>query len=199
MAASPFWPRKERIVITGGPGAGKTAVLELARRELCQHVDVLPEAASIVFGGGFPRRRDEVGRRATQRAIHFVQRELEVMALANPEACAALCDRGTIDALAYWPGTWAEFFDDVGSSLEAELQHYAAVIHLRVPDLTGYRSSAIRLESHREAQEIDGRLLEVWKGHPRRTVIEGSADFLQKAGRALAAIRAELPRCCGRG
>ncbi len=45
----------KRIALTGGPGAGKTAVLELLRKYFCKHVRVLPEAASILFGGGFPR------------------------------------------------------------------------------------------------------------------------------------------------
>jgi DNA helicase TIP49 (TBP-interacting protein) len=44
-----------RVVLTGGPGAGKTAVLEVIRRALCRHVHVLPESAGILFGGGFPR------------------------------------------------------------------------------------------------------------------------------------------------
>ena len=43
------------VVLTGGPGAGKTAVLEFIRKVLCQHVAILPEAASILFGGGFWR------------------------------------------------------------------------------------------------------------------------------------------------
>ena len=47
-----------RIVLTGGPGAGKTAVLELIRQAFCVHVRVLSEAAGIVFGGGFPREDD---------------------------------------------------------------------------------------------------------------------------------------------
>jgi predicted ATPase len=42
-----------RIVLTGGPGAGKTAVLELVRQEFCARQSVA-EAAGIVFGGGFP-------------------------------------------------------------------------------------------------------------------------------------------------
>ena len=46
---------RRRIVMTGGPGAGKTAVLELVRVHFCEHIKVLNEAASIVFGGGFPR------------------------------------------------------------------------------------------------------------------------------------------------
>ena len=40
------------MVLTGGPGAGKTAVLEVVRRTFCEHVTVLPEAASILFMGG---------------------------------------------------------------------------------------------------------------------------------------------------
>ena len=56
------------VVLTGGPGAGKTAVLELIRRSFCEHIVVLPEAAGILFGGGFPRLTDGEGRRAVQRA-----------------------------------------------------------------------------------------------------------------------------------
>jgi len=89
-----------RVVLTGGPGAGKTAVLEMVRRSMCQHVHVLPEAASIVFGGGFPREDDPTCRRAAQRAIYHVQRALEVTGAAHNPAIV-LCDRGTIDGLAY--------------------------------------------------------------------------------------------------
>src|SRR6185295_8814559 len=93
-----------RIVLTGGPGAGKTAALELIRRaSFCDHVQMLPEAAGIVFGGGFPRRRDAGGRKAAQRAIFHVQRALEE-ARAADNAAIVLCDRGTVDGAAYWPG-----------------------------------------------------------------------------------------------
>ncbi len=68
--------RSRRIVVTGGPGAGKTAVLELIGRAMCHHVHVLPESASIVFGGGFPREAREAVLRPAQRAIYYVQREL---------------------------------------------------------------------------------------------------------------------------
>ena len=66
---------RRRVVLTGGPGAGKTAVLELIRQSFCEHVKVLPEAAGIVFGGGFPREDELLCRRAAQRAIFYVQRE----------------------------------------------------------------------------------------------------------------------------
>ncbi len=46
------------VSLVSSPGAGKTALLELIRQSFCRHVVVLPEAASIVFGGGFPRHDD---------------------------------------------------------------------------------------------------------------------------------------------
>jgi hypothetical protein len=92
-----------RMVLTGGPGGGKTAVLELVRQHFCEHVYVLHEAAGIVFGGGFPRASHDAGLRAAQRAIFYVQRELEAAAEAENPAIV-LCDRATIDGAAYWPG-----------------------------------------------------------------------------------------------
>jgi len=67
--------KRRRIALTGGPGAGKTALLELIRQSFCNHVTVLPEAAGVVFGGGFPRHADRKCQRAAQRAIYHVQRQ----------------------------------------------------------------------------------------------------------------------------
>lgn len=186
----------KRIVVTGGPGAGKTAVLELARRDLCKHVEVLPESARIVFGGGFPRRTDDAGLRGGQRAIFHMQDQLERMGPESKAATTLLCDRGTLDGLAYWPGTPEEFFGDLGTTLEAELARYAAVIHLRVPDgHNGYKKDALRRESVQQAEAIDLRLADVWATHPHRVFVDSSVDFVRKAQLALAIIRAELT-CC---
>jgi predicted ATPase len=186
-----------RIVLTGGPGAGKTAVLELVRATACRHVRVLPEAASILFGGGFPRHDGDEGRRALQRAIFHVQRELE--ALAEDEGAAILlCDRGTLDGLAYWPGAPEDFWAGVQSTRDAELQRYSAVIHLRTPGSHGGYNHAnpARTESARTAALIDERIADAWSAHPHVTTIPASGDFLVKANAALEIIRSELPRCC---
>src|SRR5688500_10497914 len=93
---------RKRIVLTGGPGAGKTAVLEMLRQSLCRHVTVLPEAAGIIFNDGFPRDDIAGVRRAAQRAIYHVQRELE-SAMEARGTPIMLCDRGVVDGVAYWP------------------------------------------------------------------------------------------------
>jgi predicted ATPase len=189
--------KRKRLVLTGGSGAGKTALLELIRQSFCAHVKVLPEAASIIFGGGFPREDDDSCRRAAQRAIFHVQRELESTGDSH-NAAIVLCDRGTVDGLAYWPGAPDEFWTSVGTTIEAELGRYDAVIHLRTPALEqGYNhQNPLRTESAAVAAEVDARIASAWAAHPRRFMVESSADFLDKAARALETLRQELPECC---
>lgn len=187
-------PHDRRVVVlTGGPGAGKTAVLEMFRQCACPHLVVLPEAASIVFGGGFPRGTQLEMRRAGQRAIYHVQRELECV--AEDGTASLLCDRGTVDGAAYWPGP-GDLFEAVGSTRQAELARYSSVIHLRVP-ATGYdHSNPLRIESQLEAARIDEAIVRAWDGHPRRFFIDSTAHFFDKARRALERLRDELPACC---
>ena len=190
-------PHRPRcVVLTGGPGAGKTAVLELVHQALCAHVKVLPESAGILFGGGFPRGAGAELRRAAQRAIFYVQRELET-ALSSEDPAVLLCDRGTVDGAAYWPGP-GELWSSLGTTLDDQLRRYDTVIHLRTPSSeSGFNHrNPLRTESPAEAAAIDARIAAAWARHPRRFVVEASSDFLAKARRALDIIRDELPACC---
>jgi predicted ATPase len=185
-------------VLTGGPGAGKTAVLELVRRSFCRHVRILPESASIVFGGGFPRTDQPAVRRAGQRAIFFVQRELEAAAAAGDSPAVVVCDRGTVDGAAYWPGP-DEYWQAMETTRDAQLARYDVVIHLRTPPVTGYNhQNPVRIESAAEAAAIDHRIALAWEGHPRRLIVESTVDFLAKARTAVQLLRDQLPECCRR-
>jgi predicted ATPase len=184
----------KKIVLTGGPGAGKTAVLELAKRHFSGRLAIIPEAASIVFGGGFWRHDTIPGRKAAQRAIYYVQREQERMLDEEGHFLVALCDRGTVDGGAYWPDGFDEFFRELQTTLESEYARYAAVIHLRTPATEqGYnKENLLRTESAQQARAVDERIHQLWSGHPRLTIINSADDFLVKANRALAAIQKEL-------
>jgi hypothetical protein len=154
-------------VVTGGPGAGKSALLELPERSFCSHVVILPEAATILFGGGFPRLASVSGERAGQRAIFRVQRELERMDSEDGRFSTILCDRGTVDGIAYWPGDRAEFWKDLETDPARELARYYAVLHLETPaGLNGYNHrNAVRIETPLKAHEIDLRIKQGWAGH----------------------------------
>jgi len=185
-----------RVVLTGGPGAGKTAVLEFVSLAFCRHVTLLPEAAGILFRGGFPRNSSNTRLRAVQKAIFHVQNQLEE-GTVEENAAIVVCDRGTPDGGAYWPGP-DSLWDAVGSTLEEQLARYDRVIHLRTPsDGNGYNfRNPLRVESPREAMEIDRRIAEVWSAHPRYVEVPATDDFLEKARGAMNLLRDELPECC---
>ena len=190
--------KTRRIVLTGGPGAGKTAVLEMLSHEICSHVVISKEAAGILFAGGFPRGRDGATRRAAQRAIYHVQLELESM-LADENPAVILFDRGIVDGSAYWPGP-GSFWRAIGLRREDAIARYDAVVHMRSPEgANGYgHQNPLRLETAAEARAIDDRILEAWRGHPQRFIIDAAPDFLTKAERALRVIRSLIPDCCAR-
>ena len=189
-------PRR-RIVVTGGPGAGKTAILELARKYFCRHVHVLPESASLLFGGGFPRSQTSAGRMAAQRAIFYVQRELERTIDDEPEPAITLCDRGTLDGIAYWPHDPPSFLETLATTQAEQFARYDAVLHLRTPTVGFDHSNPLRIETDREALLLDQRIEQAWTGHPRRIFVAASTDFLEKAMQTLLILRQELPQCCG--
>lgn len=173
-------------------------MLELASRVLCEHVAILPESAGILFGGGFPRHESRPGRAAAQRSIFRVQRELERLVEDERRVAIGLCDRGTLDGVAYWPGADADFWAEAGTTRTVELDRYAAVIHLETPlAVEGYdHSNPLRTEEPEVARAVDARIRRVWEAHPNRHVVSSVADFLSKAQSALDIIRSELPACC---
>ncbi|HUK32893.1 MAG TPA: ATP-binding protein [Vicinamibacterales bacterium] len=186
----------KRVVLTGGPGGGKTAILELIGHLFCPHVKVLPEAAGVVFGGGFPRERLPELQRAAQRAIFYVQRELEASAgVGNP--AIVLCDRGTVDGVAYWPGS-DSLFDEVGTTLDQQMGRYDVVIHLRTPrHVEDYNvDNPLRIETAVEAAAADDRIFAAWSRHPRRVVIDATPDFFAKVRQTIDVLRGLLPACC---
>ncbi len=186
------------IVITGGPGAGKTAFLEFIRKVLCERIAVLPEAASILFGGGFWRLTSDSAKRAEQRAIFHIQNEMQALVRDEKKWTMGLCDRGTIDGVAYWPGAVLEFCEELHTTFEIEYSKYLAVIHLASPSVErGYNhQNPLRIESAQEAAKIDKKIHEVWKAHANYHYIESTGDFLEKVTLATKIIYELIPECC---
>ena len=180
-----------RIVLTGGPGGGKTTAADLFRREISERVILVPEAATMVFSGGFPRSTETMAIHAAQRAIYQVQRNLEdVQAALYPER-VLLCDRGTVDGDAYWPGEPKQFFNEVGTSLEAEFSRYDAVIFFESAAVGGMGiegGNPIRNESLEEAVKLDHKLRSMWSKHPNFFLVPHNPSFFKKISYGLAVL-----------
>jgi predicted ATPase len=180
-----------RLVLTGGPGGGKTTAADLFRRELGERVVVVPESATILFAGGFPRSREVEARRAIQRAVFNVQRNIEDVQSAQFPDRVLLCDRGTIDGAAYWPNGDRDFFDAMGTTFDAELTRYDAVIFFETAAVAGASiegGNPVRNESLSEAVELDRRLRELWSRHPRFMLVPHTSSFLHKITTGLALL-----------
>lgn len=177
-----------RVVLTGGPGGGKTTAADLYRREIGDQVVVVPEAATLLYLGGFPRGGENGVRKATQRAIYHVQTNLEDAQSAHYCSRILLCDRGTIDGAAYWPGDPMDFFDHLGTSLEKELSRYDAVIFFETAAVGGISiegGNPMRIESIEEALMLDQKLRNLWSQHPHFVFVPHNASFIKKVNSGL--------------
>jgi predicted ATPase len=172
-----------RVVLTGGPGGGKTTAADLFRREIGDRVVIVPEAATMLFSGGFPRVLKARPKEATQRAIYHVQRSIEDVQAGLYPNRVLLCDRGTVDGAAYWPDGTDEYFASVGSSLEAELARYDAVLFFETAAVGNHRiegGNRVRVENNEEAVALDRALRALWSKHPRYVLVPHEASFFQK-------------------
>lgn len=187
-----------RVAITGGPGAGKSTVAARLGRELSGRVVVVPEVATHLLGGFFPRIADAEERRAVQRAIYQVQLELEsVHRKRAGEGTVLLFDRGILDGAAYWPDGCDSFFEAVCGDAAAARSRYDAVVFLETAAAGGLSingagapsQNLARTEGEAEAVRIDGLLRQVWSPHPNFRFVGYTATFEEKVDAALEQLR----------
>jgi predicted ATPase len=193
-------PYRCRIAMTGGPGGGKTTAADLLRREIGDRIVVVPESATMLFSGGFPRCEEIEARKAAQRAIFHVQRNIEDVQSARYPGRVLLCDRGTIDGAAYWPSNDPnEFFSELGTTLEQELHRYDAVLFFEtaaVGNLSIETGNPVRIESNLEAVTLDTRMRELWRHHPNFVHIHHNHSFMAKLLEGLHVLCELIDRLC---
>jgi predicted ATPase len=164
--------RMKRIVLTGGPGSGKTVVSNAIAQALPARFVVVPEAATQVYSKARTRWDlvDAIGRRELQRQIYFLQRRQEDLFAARHPNRILLLDRGTIDGAAYWPDGPEAYWADLGTSLAAELARYDHVVWMQTAAAIGIYdgsdSNACRFEDAAAAVASGEVLARLWSGHP---------------------------------
>lgn len=181
-ARTPF-----RVVITGGPCAGKTALWSYLAQELPGVVPVREAATDLKLDGLTPAG---VGLEAFQRRVFETQERREGEALERGRVL--LCDRGLADGAAYWPG----LFTALGVEPDAILSRYGLILHLAViRGAEAYaahaRSNPARGEGYGEALAVETAIRALYAGHPGYRFLEGTLEAKKRRGLE---ILAEHPR-----
>lgn len=192
-----------RIVLTGGPCAGKSTALARIHSHLEYHgvqVYRVPEAATLLLGGGILVKDAPLSHMLSfQRGIVRVQIAVEDAfdLFARLVGCKAvlLCDRGVVDGSAYLPRhAWeALLAEEQLDEVELREKRYTAVVHLvtaahGVEHAYGTHSNAVRYEDVAGAREVDDRLRQAWVGHPNLCIIDTHPDFEVKMHRVVCAV-----------
>jgi predicted ATPase len=175
-----------RIVLTGGPGAGKTMVSRRIAEAEPDRFVLVPEAATQVYSALRTRwdRLTIEGRYDVQRRIYRLQVEQEERLAIEHPGRILLLDRGTIDGAAYWPHGPEDYWRDLGTTLEAELARYDRVIWMQtcaaVGVYDGDTSNACRFEDADAAVASGNLLALLWGGHPRLSRVDAFQHLDEK-------------------
>ena len=200
-------PEIKKIVLTGGPCAGKTTALVKITEYFSgfgYKVFNVPEVPTIYSTAGWnylTPNRDLYYQ--GERAILETQLAFEDQFMKLAQVCEKpvliVCDRGAMDISAYIkPEEWEEITRMAGTNSNALRESYDAVLHL-VSAADGAEqyyttaTNATRYEQANEeglriARELDKKVIKAWTGHPHLRVINNHDDFENKLNRVLSEI-----------
>ena len=190
-----------KIVLTGGPCAGKTTALARIEQDLSEkgyHVFIVGESATELIKGGIkPFGANAFDLVLFQKLILKYQLEKEkvyedaIKMLPEDDKCVILYDRGLMDNKAYIP-------DDVFHNIVLEanmkeldlLDNYDMVLHLVTaadgcPEYYTLENNQARTETIDEAIALDKKTQTAWLGHNRLVIVDNSTDFENKIIRTM--------------
>jgi predicted ATPase len=175
-----------RIVLTGGPGSGKTVITTFLAQANPTRFVAVPEAATQVYQAARTRWDlvDLAGKRDLQRRIYHLQIEQESRLAREFPGKTLLLDRGTIDGATYWPDGPTAYWQDLGTNLPAELARYDLVILLQTAAAIGIydgsESNPVRFEDQAAALANEQILSGLWSNHKNFAAVPASLKLEDK-------------------
>ena len=194
-----------KIVITGGPCAGKTTAMSWIQNAFSKEgylVLFVSETATELSSGGAPwkftRNNREYQLQVTKLMLAKEQAFESVARTFDEEKVLIVCDRGTLDNRAYMNDEEFRYVLDQLNTGEVELRdHYDAVFHLVTAakgavEFYTLANNAARYETVEEAIRVDDGLIASWTGHPHLRIIDNQYDFNNKMMALITEIAAFL-------
>lgn len=195
-----------KIVITGGPCAGKTTAMcwiQNAFTTLGYYVIFVPETATELITAGITPWTMETNLeyQKSQLLLQIDKEKIYENAankIYNYDKVLIIYDRGTMDNKAYMSNIEFSTILNELKLNEIELRdNYDAVFHLvsaakGASEYYTLDNNIARSETIEEATEIDDKLIASWTGHPHFRVIDNSTDFEDKMKRLIKEITSFL-------
>lgn len=194
-----------KIVITGGPSAGKTTGLSWIQNEFTKlgyTVLFVPETATELISGGVTPWGcgSNLDYQKCQMRLQLEKERLFEQAAKTMKAEKVLivCDRGTMDNRAYMNELeFSQVLNEVGSDEIQLRDSYDAVFHMVTAAKGAEKfytteNNSARTETVEQATALDDKLIAAWTGHPHLRVIDNSTNFEDKLKRLIAEIRSFL-------
>lgn len=194
-----------KIVITGGPCAGKTTAMSWINNTFTEKgydVLIVPETATELITGGVAPWTCKSNSDYQHCHMKFQLEKEKVFEQAaqvmKRDKVLIVCDRAALDNKVYMDEeTFKSVIASVGAS-EVELRDsYDAVFHLvtaakGAEEFYTTSNNAARTESVEEASAMDDKFIQAWTGHPHLRIIDNTTDFTQKMRRLTAEISSFL-------
>lgn len=194
-----------KIVITGGPCAGKTTGMSWIQNAFTERgysVLFVPETATELISGGVAPWTcgSNIEYQTCQMRLQREKEKVFEYAASgmNAEKILIVCDRGALDNKAYMSDAeFSSVLDLLGTS-EVELRdNYDAVFHLvtaakGAEEFYTTANNSARTETPEQAAALDDKLIAAWTGHPHLRIIDNTVGFEEKMRRMIAEIAAFL-------
>ncbi|MBE7050708.1 MAG: helix-turn-helix domain-containing protein [Ruminococcaceae bacterium] len=195
-----------KIVITGGPCAGKTTGMSWVQNaftEMGYVVLFVPETATELISGGVApwTLSSNLDYQLCQMKLQLHKEtvfEEAAKKIYNSDKILIVCDRGMIDNKAYMSdGEFKSALSKLQLN-ETELRDsYDAVFHLvtaakGAEEFYTLSNNKARTETIEEASIMDDKLISAWTGHPHFRVIDNSKGFEDKMKQLVAEISSFL-------
>lgn len=194
-----------KIVITGGPCAGKTTALSRIHKhftKLGYTVLFVPEVATELITGGVAPWTcgSNLDYQKGQVALQLYKEQIFENAAATmaAEKILIVCDRGALDNRAYMSEEeFAAVLSHINSNEIVLRDSYDGIFHL-VTAANGAEkyytlsNNEARTETVEEAKELDQKILSAWTGHPHLRVIGNEGDFETKLSQLIKDISSLL-------
>lgn len=194
-----------KIVITGGPCAGKSTAMSWIQNVFTQkgyRVLFVPETATELITGGIAPWTCGSNLDFQMSLIGLQMEKERIFEQAaktmDCEKILIVCDRGMLDNRAYMSEMEFQQVLSLMRQNEVELRdNYDAVFHLvtaakGAEEFYTTANNTARTETVEEAAVLDDKLISAWTGHPHLRVINNSSDFENKMKRLIAEISAFL-------